>query len=265
MNFGELLEICRRIREEIKREIHGFSQEELSKEVGMGKDGTPTKKVDRIAEDIALKILKEREFTIVSEEAGIVGNGNVYVALDPIDGTFNASRSIPIYAISLCFSKSEFLGDSFFAYVANLATEAEYYSIGRWGAGESFKNGKRIRVSSTNTIYCNAIFYYPNRNYGFKRFRIFGSAALELCFVADGSVDVFIDIRSREDLGFLRIYDVAAGLLICRNAGAKATDASGESLERRRFTMDERLTLIVANENLHDKIIKSISIEKAGQ
>jgi myo-inositol-1(or 4)-monophosphatase len=260
MNPTELLDICRRIKGEIRREVHSLSREELSREVGMGKDGTPTKKVDRIAEDIALKILRKYEFTVISEEAGIVGDGNIYVALDPIDGTFNASRSIPLYAISLCFSKSEFLGDSFFAYVANLATEAEYYSIGRWGSGESFRNGKKIRVSSTNTVYCNAIFYYPNRDYGFKRFRIFGSAALELCFVADGSVDVFVDIRGHENLGFLRIYDVAAGLLICRNAGAKATDARGESLERRRFTMDERLTLVVANENLHDKIIKTISV-----
>ena len=258
MKHLELLDLCRNIEEEVRKSIKDLSRSELGEEVGMGKDGTPTKKVDRIAEDVALEILKDYDFKIVTEESGIVGEGDVFVALDPIDGTFNASRGIPIYSVSLCFSRSERLGDAFFGFVANLATETEYYSYGGLKNGKSFKNEERIFVSQEESIYCNAIFYYPKRNYGFKRVRIFGSAALELCFVADGSVDAFIDLRSDGRKGFLRIYDVAAGLLISSNAGAKITDIKGEPLENKRFAMDERLTLIVANPKLHDKIKKVI-------
>ena len=256
MKHLELLELCRSIKEEVEKAIGRLSRPELGQEVGIGKDGTPTKKVDRIAEDVALGILKEYDFKIVTEESGVVGDGDIYVALDPIDGTFNASKNIPIYSVSLCFSTSERLGDAFFGYVANLATDTEYYSHGGWGGGESFRDGKKISVSEEENIYCNAIFYYPKKDYGFKRVRIFGSAALELCFVADGSVDAFVDIRSYKNRGFLRIYDVAAGLLISTNAGAKATDLNGRPLEEKRFAMDERLTLIVANSILHDKIKK---------
>ena len=256
MKHLELLELCRNIEEEVRKAIEGLSRSELNQEVGMGKDGTPTKKVDRIAEDVALRILREYDFRIVTEESGVLGDGDIYVALDPVDGTFNASRSIPIYSVSLCFSNSERLGDAFFGFVVNIATGTEYYSYGGWEVGKSFKDGKKISTSKEEDINCNAIFYYPKKDYGFKRVRIFGSAALELCFVADGSVDVFIDLRSHENKGFLRIYDVAAGLLISTNAGAKATDIRGKSLEEKRFSMDERLTLIVANPILHGKIKK---------
>ncbi len=258
MKHLELLDICRSIKDRVREAIEKLSPSDLRVEVGMGKDGTPTKKVDRVAEEIALGILTDYDFRIVTEESGILGDGETIVALDPIDGTFNASRGIPIYSISLCFSSSEKLGDAFLGYVANLATNTEYYSYGGWGKGEAYKDGKRINVSTIDSINCNAIFYYPDKDYGFRRVRIFGSAALELCFVADGSVDCFIDTRSHKNRGFLRIYDVAAGLLIARNAGAITTDISGKGVEEKRFTMDERLTLVVANEGLHGKIIKRI-------
>jgi myo-inositol-1(or 4)-monophosphatase len=254
----ELLDLCRNIKEEVRREIGKLSRSELSMEIGIGKDGTPTKKVDRIAENVALEILKDYDFRIVTEESGIVGEGDTFVALDPIDGTFNASKNIPIYSISLCFSKSELLGDAFFAFVANLATGTEFYSYGGWNNGKSFRDGKEISVSRKDDIYCNTIFYYPRRDYGFKRVRIFGSSALELCFVADGSIDAFVDVRSHENRGFLRIYDVAAGLVISTNAGALATDLEGRTLEGKKFSMDERLTLIVANPRLHGKIKEAL-------
>jgi len=97
------------------------------------------------------------------------------------------------------------------------------------------------------------IMYYPTKKYNFKRLRIFGSAALELCFVAEGIIDCFIDVRN-----LLRIFDVAAGIFIAKNAGANVTDLDGKSLDDKRFSMEERLRLIVANPELHRKILKLI-------
>jgi len=255
MNQKEALQISREVGEEVRKAVAKIAGTKESKEViGIGKDGTPTKKIDKVAEDIAISVLKSYDVRIVSEEAGVLGDSDIYVALDPIDGTFNATRGIPIYSVSLCFSKGD-LGSAFFGYVMNLATGDEYYILN----GKAFKNGEKIEVTKTEDISeCDAIFYYPLKNYGFKRLRIYGSAALELCFVAEGAMDCFIDIRKGAGKGFLRIYDVAAGLLIAQNAGAKATDTEGNDLSCKKFTMDERLTLVVANPKLHPKLLELI-------
>ena len=89
-----------------------------------------------------------------------------------------------------------------------------------------------------------------------KRIRIFGCASLEICYVADGTVDAFIDVRDKR--GFLRIFDVAAGLFIAKNAGAFITDEKGKSLDEKEFSMDERFKLVVSNRNLHKKLLELI-------
>ncbi len=255
MNETEALKISREVAKTVRNAIAGIAgKRESGETVGMGKDGTPTKKIDKVAEDAALSVLRNYDVRVVSEEAGVVGEGDVYVALDPIDGTFNATRGIPIYSVSLCFSEGD-LASAFFGYVMNLATGDEYYTSN----GKAFKNGERIEVTNTEDISeCDAIFYYPFKDYGFKRIRIYGCASLELCFVAEGAMDCFIDMRKGAGKGFLRIYDVAAGLLIAENAGAVATDIEGGDLGGKRFTMDERLTLVVANPELHGKLLELI-------
>jgi len=255
MNERDALQISRDVGEEVRKAISKIvGKREARETVGMGKDGTPTKMVDKVAEDVAISVLKNYDVRIVSEEAGVIGEGDIYVALDPVDGTFNATRGIPIYSVSLCFSKGN-LGSAFFGYVMNLATGDEYYTLN----GKAFKNGERIRVSEKEEVAeSDAIFYYPFRDYGFKRMRIYGSASLEICFVAEGAMDCFIDVRKGAGKGFLRIYDVAAGIKIAQNAGALATDIEGNDLRDKKFTMDERLTLIVANPKLHGKLLELI-------
>jgi myo-inositol-1(or 4)-monophosphatase len=254
MTPKEALEVSRAIGDEIRKSIARMAGKgESSIEVGVGKDGTPTKKIDRIAESEALKILEQYDVTVVSEEAGVIGEGETIVALDPIDGTFNATRGIPIYSVSLCFSKSRLLCDTFFGYVMNLATGMEY-----WADETAYRDGKRIKVSECNSLQCNAVIYYPERRFEVKRIRIFGSAALEICFVADGSFDCFIDFRDVNGRGMLRVYDVAAALHIAKAAGAVVTDTNGRSIERKRFEMDERFKLVVANKALHQKLLEMI-------
>lgn len=251
MDCSDALKISRKIATEVRAALSAMPLSERIKDVGMGEDGTPTKAADKVAEEIALKILKREKVTIVTEESGIIGEGDVFVALDPLDGTFNATRGVPIYSISLCFSDSDRLGDSFFGYVFNLATADEYFA----NEEGAFKNGKRISVSKTDSTFCNAIIYYPEKSYPFKRIRIFGSAATELCFVAEGAFDCFLDIRKG---GLLRIYDAAAGIFITQRAGGKVTDHLGEELDRKRFDMVERLNVVAANEKLHAKLLELI-------
>ena len=137
-------------------------------------------------------------------------------------------------------------------YVQNLATGDEYYAD-----SNSYKNGKKIRVSDVDRLEeCNVVFYYPLKMYPFKRLRILGSASLEICMIADGSFDCFIDIRKKDGKGYLRVYDVAASLFIAKKAGAVITDLDG-NLEDKKISMDERFRLVVSNEKIHEKV-KSI-------
>jgi len=254
MKPKDALEISRAIGESVRREVLRLAgKRESDVTVGIGKDGTPTKKIDKVAEDIALDFLKDYDLTVISEEAGVVGEGGTVVALDPVDGTFNAVKGVPFYSISLCFSRSRFFEDSFFAYVMNLATGTEYYSIN----GKSFRDGDRIRVSGKSRIEdANVIFYYPERSMKIKRIRIFGCASLEICLVADGTFDAFIDVRGKR--GFLRIFDVAAGLFIAENAGAVVTDEIGKGLGKKEFSMRERFKIVVSNKKLHKKMLELI-------
>ncbi len=255
MDAKDALRISREVAKSVRDAVKDVPVRERGKNVGMGKDGTPTKLIDKVAEDAAFEVLKSYNVTVVSEEAGEVGGGEIFVALDPLDGTFNASRGVPIYSVSLCFSSSRMLSDAFFGYVYNLATGDEYYADEK-----AYKNGEEIEVSKTERVEdCNAIIYYPHIRYPFKRMRVFGSAALEMCMVADGSFDCFIDLRDNGGRGMLRIYDVAAGIYIAKRAGCEITDTSGKDLGTKKFTMEERLKVLAANKTLHRKILELLS------
>lgn len=251
MDEVDALRISREIAGEIRNALTSMPLSKRSETIGIGMDGTPTKAADKIAEDLAIQILKKHKVTIVTEESGVVGDGDTFVALDPLDGTFNATKGIPIYSVSLCFSNSVKLKDAFFGYVYNLATGDEYFA----DSTGAYKNKKKIEVSKEESIYCNAIIYYPDKKYPFKRMRIFGSAATELCFFAEGSFDCFIDIRQN---GMLRIYDAAAGIFIAQKAGGRVTDELGGDLGSKKFDMQERLKIVAANEKLHGRLLELI-------
>ncbi|MDH7593472.1 MAG: bifunctional fructose-bisphosphatase/inositol-phosphate phosphatase [Methanomicrobiales archaeon] len=227
--------------------------------VGLGADGTPTKKIDRVAEDCAIEYLKASQICslVISEEAGKVAldgeHGTVF--LDPIDGTFNATRGIPFFAISIAFAVG---GKVTKGYVRDIP-HGESFSAEK-GKG-AFIGEKRIHVSKTSTLHGCAMSIYgrkfdPNRIFALggrvRRWRLLGASALELCYVAAGRIDGFIDIRET-----LRVTDAAAGMLICREAGGIVTDANGEEL-----TFPEEVsigrTIVATNGYLHGKVIEYI-------
>ncbi|MCS7121431.1 MAG: inositol monophosphatase [Archaeoglobaceae archaeon] len=246
MDARHALSISRSIAKEVKKTIEKLNNYEKGKTVGFGVDGGETKLIDFMAEKAALDILKKEKLTVFSEESGFSGEGDVFVALDPLDGTFNAENNIPLYSVSLNFSFSEKLKDTFFAYVYNLSTDDEYYADVK-----AYKNGKELKVSDVESLFCNSIFYYPTKVLPFKRIRVFGCASLELCMVASGVFDCFIDIRN-----VLRFVDASAAIYIVEKAGGKVTDEFGKPLSEKKI--DERLNVVASNPKLHKKILKMV-------
>ncbi len=240
------------------REMVGTPESGLM--VKMGADGTPTKSIDRVAEDAILSQLKATGlgFKVLSEEIGEVQIGEqpeYLIHLDPLDGTFNAIAGIPFYSVSIYLSG----GGCHFGYVCNLASKVKYYA--ELGNGAYSEPGGRLRVSNNSNLSDFGISAYtlrPNtsRIVGIgdrvRRIRTLGSTSLEMALVAAGKLDAFVDLR-----GMLRVVDVAAGKLILEEAGGTITDAAGKPLEL-NGDMWQRTDLIGSNGLLHEELLRLI-------
>ncbi len=153
--------------------------------------------------------------------------------VDPLDGTTNYAHGYPAFAVSIGL---EIEGELEWGIVYNPNLEEQFTA--RRGEG-AFVNGTRLRVSKTATMSASLLvtgFPYdvrtnPDNNLdnfaGFmlrsQAVRRVGSAALDFCYVAAGRFDGFWEID-------LRPWDMAAGALIAREAGATVTDFSGAPL-----------------------------------
>ena len=228
--------------------------------VKMGADGTPTKKIDKVAEDAILDRLRTSEmgFKVLSEEIGEVMIGekpDYFLHLDPLDGTFNAIMGIPFYSVSFFFSKD----DTRFGYVSDLARGGSYYAEN--GRGAYADLDRRLFVSKNRDLKNFSICAYTLRpNTGrivaigdkVRRIRTLGSTSLEMALVASGKLDAFVDLR-----GMLRVVDVAAGKLILEEAGGLITDAEGDELHLDE-NMWQRKDLIGSNGLLHKDLLQLI-------
>jgi myo-inositol-1(or 4)-monophosphatase len=229
--------------------------------VAMGADGTPTKSIDRAAEKAVFSRLRSSGlgFRVLSEERGEVQIGDepeYFLALDPLDGTFNAIKGIPFYSLSLFFSK----GNIRFGYICDLPRGIRYYAEA--GCGARLEPGsQKLRVSQTSELRNYSISAYTIRPHTsriagigdeVRRIRTLGSASLEMALVAGGKLDAFVDLR-----GMLRVVDVAAGKLILEEAGGIITDADGKALEL-NGDMWQKTDLIGSNGLLHGDLLRLI-------
>jgi fructose-1,6-bisphosphatase/inositol monophosphatase family enzyme len=243
--------ICRKVRKAYSTEFHKFGTS-----MGIGADGTPTKYIDKLAEDVALALLKKSDVKVnlLSEEAGFLDYGGEYTfALDPVDGTRNACRGIPLYSVSLGVGKST-LGDVKYGIVKNIPTGDVFVAEKKHGA---FLNKKRICVPD-----------YPDKDLlsslglgkNFDKLTLFlaqkdyvrslGCASLEMCMITVGALDFYVVGRE-----YIRVTDIAASTLIVREAGGIVTNAQGKQLEM-SLSLDERVSVIAAcNEELIEKIV----------
>ncbi len=177
--------------------------------------------MDEAAQEALSGWLEERKRypSILSEESGLIeGQERGIILIDPVDGSSNADRGIPFACVSVAYSSSYSLRDLEMAVLLDLFRGDLYYAIRGKGA---FKNGNRVRVRDfrgTPVIYapCQRNDPVTKERLGFKHIarRDLGSAALGLALVAEGRIDAFIDLR-----GDLRIVDLAAGLLMVKEAG----------------------------------------------
>ncbi len=286
----EGFKIAMKVIEEIDKKIKPLIGWEKAEEiVKIGADGTPTKRIDLIAEDIAINILEKYGGGIlISEEIGlkVVGNDLDHIfILDPIDGTYNALKSIPIYSTSIAVAKirsedkksirenindlkwikkfianNYSINDLYIGIVKNLATGNIYYGIKGYGSFLE-KDKEKIRIKTNNIKSLSeasvGLFVYGLSNDlleflkegKVRRIRLFGSTALEMCYVVSGALDAYINVNENS-----RLCDIAGAYVICKEGNAVITNKNGKELNIKLDLM-EKTSLIVSNKYLHKKLI----------
>lgn len=201
--------------------------------------------LDVVADEVAVRVLRAAGLRIVSEESGITGAGEWTVVVDPIDGSTNCDRGIPFYATSLALMR----GDELVAgLVKNQATGTVYEAEKGRGA---FRDGVAIHASAEREIAAAIISFSgrPERHLGWAQYRSLGAASLEICLVADGSLDAFGVAQQSA----LHPWDYLGALVVAREAGAVAGDLFGDDLETSAFV--ERHPLVAGTRELLEVMI----------
>ena len=191
--------------------------------------------VDRQSEEFLLARVKSdfASHHIVAEESGVIqGDKEHSWYIDPLDGTVNYAHHVPIFSVSIAYASS---GTLKLGAVYDPLRDEMFAAERGMGA---YLNGKRLQVSSTTELQKSLLvtgFPYDTWNTAQDNFANFvhfaklsqgvrrlGSAALDLCYVGAGRFDGFWELS-------LKPWDVAAGGLVCEEAGARVTNIRGDA------------------------------------
>jgi myo-inositol-1(or 4)-monophosphatase len=178
--------------------------------------------------------------------------------IDPLDGTSNFANNLPIFSASVgLVHKDEVIAGA----VYDVSREELFYAQKGRGA---FLNGKRIKVSEAASLKQALLitgFYYDRgknmietleqiKRFHFKQvigIRRFGSAALDLCYVACGRAAGFWEFK-------LNPWDFVAGKLILEEAGGKMTGRRGEPVP-----LTEKSYIVTSNAKIHEAMLAVIN------
>jgi myo-inositol-1(or 4)-monophosphatase len=272
INWLQILTECKNnIQKQITPQLKTLKQPQPN--LGTGAGGDPIKQIDLTAENAIINTLKEKgiSFTLISEESGVKEYGENpnehFVTADPIDGTTNLTRGIPFYATSIATSTKPILSTIHTALVADLYHNITYTAQKEKGA---YRNNKKLTPSKEtsleeavigidlNTIKIQKIIPQITRlTQKTKHIRHLGANALELCYVADGTTDAFIDIR-----GKLRTTDMAAAWLILQEAKAIITTLEGKPLNTKLDPKEKVRFIAAANKEIYTTIFNLIKPKK---
>ncbi len=215
--------------------------------------GNLVTEMDRASEELIVRAIRRTfpDHAIVAEESGRHEGAGGRWFVDPLDGTMNYAHGLPMYAVSIAFERE---GRMEGGVVYHPALDELWWA--RRGRG-AWRNRRRVRVSRTarlsEAFLCTGFPYamapkVENLRYwdAFIRrasaVRRVGSASLDLCYTAGGIYDGFWEFH-------LGPWDIAAGLLLCEEAGAKVSNYTGRPVDLFRGEV------VAANPRLHQAML----------
>ncbi len=220
-------------------------------------------RIDKKIEDFIIQKIHATypDHGVLGEETGQTNTNSAYLwIIDPIDGTTSYFHQQPFFCVSIAL---HYLGKAVCSSVYIPALNELFYAT----KNGSFLNDKPIHMSDTGQLInsvmatgfaclrsdlrVNNLPYFNQMVPQIRDIRRYGSAAIDLCYVACGRFDAFWELN-------LNNYDIAAGAMIVQMAGGVVSDfkGSGEYPEQ---------GIIAANPLLHGKILKEFDIVRSQQ
>lgn len=217
-------------------------------------DNSLVTKIDHESEKKIIEVIQEvfPGHKIVGEESGESGDSDFSWHIDPIDGTTNYSRRIPICVVSIALVKDNLpvVGVLF-----NPFTEELYWAEKGQGA---YLNDKKISTSEETSIEKSIVAVSYSHSSEVRELvahktklltqcrtkREFGSAAYELALLASGRLDALF-------LADHHSWDIAAGMILVAEAGGVMTDASGQEIDT-----NAQYLVGTANTALHQEFLE---------
>lgn len=223
--------------QDIARDVGAFIREEqkkiTEKNIEVKSVASLVTYVDKTAEERIVSALKELipGSGFVAEEGTADSNQEKFTwFIDPLDGTTNYLFGISPHSVSIALGEN---GKMVLGVVYELGADEMFYA---WKDSAAYCNGEEIKTAnrskSEETLigtgfpyydfdrvedYIEAMRYLMKNTLGLRRF---GSAAVDLCYVASGRFDAFYEHA-------LHAWDVAAGVFILQQAGGKVSDFNG--------------------------------------
>eukprot|EP01156_Anaeramoeba_ignava_P014508 Anaeramoba_ignava/a609404_499.p1 GENE.a609404_499~~a609404_499.p1 ORF type:complete len:258 (+),score=-22.04 a609404_499:375-1148(+) len=201
-------------------------------------------------------------FNIIAEESDNDNTEfNDSIIIDPIDGTTNFVNAVPHCAISVGVYKNK---KPYLGIVYNPILDELYTAVTGQGA---YRNGRRLKVSDDEELETSLIatgFPYTSSNSETdltfvirnlenilpkcQDIRRLGSAAIDLCMVARGTYEGYYEIN-------LKPWDVAAGIIILKEAGGKVSNHLGEE-----YDMFKDKCIVATNSKIHKELLSLIRL-----
>jgi myo-inositol-1(or 4)-monophosphatase len=230
---NDVVDICAVVGEFIRREAENFDLQKIEQKTAFN---NLVSYVDKEAERKIVNALKKSvpEAAFITEEGTVEQNAKAeyHWIIDPLDGTTNFMHGFPLYAISVALTRNHI---PVVGVVCNVVAGEMFVAV---EDDYAYCNGTRINVSSVSGLnesllatgfpyhqtgkagaYLDIIKEFLEKTHGIRRL---GSAAIDLAYVAAGRLEGFFEYN-------LHPWDVAAGILIIKQAGGQATDFNGGS------------------------------------
>ena len=238
-NLNLMIKACEKASKILIRDFGELENLQVSKKGPKDFVTNSDKKTEKVLINELTK--NKKKYSILSEEIGFIKNDdNDYTwVIDPIDGTTNFLHGIPHFCISIGLKfKDEIISGIIFDPIKNEI----FYAEKNQGA---FFNNHRIRVSKRKNL--DDCLFATNKN-GLSstdlNSRIFGSAALDLAYVASGRIDGYFQ-------NGLNLWDIAAGTLIVKEAGGIVNNYDLEKTKN--------IKVVATSENINQKMLKRLN------
>ena len=238
-NLNLMIKACEKASKIIIRDFGELENLQVSKKGPKDFVTNSDKKTEKVLINELTK--NKKKYSILSEEIGFIKNDdNNYIwVIDPIDGTTNFLHGIPHFCISIGLKfKDEIISGIIFDPIKNEI----FYAEKNQGA---FFNNHRIRVSKRKNL--DECLFATNKN-GLSstdlNARIFGSAALDLAYVASGRIDGYFQ-------NGLNLWDIAAGTLIVKEAGGIVNNYD--------LKKTKNIKVVASSEIINEKMLKRLN------